>query len=139
MVPSCKTTSSPRTRFLVMPYLKTRSPPAFVEIIPPICADPLAPKFNGKSMFFSSAAIWTFSKMAPDWTVIVLLPISISSMEFIFSNEITMSLVLVLVLPTKLVNPPCTTMFCLCSEHIFMILATSSVVWGKITASAWSG
>ena len=52
IVPSGRTASIPITKLRVIPYLKTLKPPAFVDIAPPIWAEPLAPKFNGRSNVF---------------------------------------------------------------------------------------
>ena len=71
IVPLGSTTSSPKTQFLVIPYLKTRSPPALVEITPPTCAEPLAPKLSGRKRSCFSAASRTFSSMAPASAVTV--------------------------------------------------------------------
>ena len=64
--PLDNTASIPRIRFLVIPNLRTLKPPAFVETIPPICADPLAPKFRGSIKFFSFTEEIASSKITPD-------------------------------------------------------------------------
>ena len=89
IVPSGRTTSKPSTKFLVIPYLKTLNPPAFVDTAPPICADPLAPKFKGRRRSLSFAALIISSIIAPDSHVRVLPFLSISIIEFIFSRDKT--------------------------------------------------
>ena len=89
MVPSGSTTSSPNTQFRVMPYRNTRKPPALVEMIPPTCADPLAPKLRGKNNCSCWAASRTFSSTAPACAAMVRFWVSTGSMAFIFSSDIT--------------------------------------------------
>ena len=88
-VPSGRTASKPNTKLLVIPYLNTLNPPALVETAPPICADPLAPKFNGRRRSFSLTELIISSIITPDSHVTVLPFSSISIMLFIFSRDTT--------------------------------------------------
>ena len=133
MVPSGSTTSSPKTQLRVIPYRKTRSPPAFVEMIPPTCAEPLAPKLRGRKRFWFSADSRTFSSMAPASAVTVRFWGSTGSIRFIFSRDSTSWSALVCVPPTRFVSPPCTTTFCWFLWHHFIMMETSWVVLGKQT------
>ena len=71
--PLGSTTSKPRTKSRVLPYLRTLTPPAFVDKFPPIRQLPSAPKLNGNRHSFSAAAFCKLARMQPDSAVIVLL------------------------------------------------------------------
>ena len=71
ILPSGKTTSKPKHNSLVLPYLRTFTPPAFVERLPPIIQEPFAPKFNGKNKSSFSTKSCICDKIIPDSTVIV--------------------------------------------------------------------
>ena len=130
IVPSGRTASIPITKFRVIPYLKTLRPPALVEIAPPIWAEPLAPKFNGKSSSLSFDALIKSSNITPDSHVIVLAISSTSIILFIFSKDSTTWVLLDFVDPTRLVNPPWITTSWLFSLQIFIISDTCLVVFG---------
>ena len=85
--PSGKTTSNPKHNSLVLPYLRTFTPPAFVERLPPIIHDPLAPKLNGKNKSSFSTNSCICDKIIPDSTVIVCAFLLNWRTLFIFSSE----------------------------------------------------
>ena len=137
--PSGNTTSKPKTKFRVIPYFITFTPPAFVAIQPPIRALPRAPKPNGKYNPRSRATSCTCSKMAPACTCIARLYSSTSSTWSIRSKLITTSPSSDTVAPVSPVNPPCTTIRCRCAWQMAQQRATSDVETGNTTQSALKG
>src|SRR5579872_2669837 len=111
----------------------TRLPPALVEILPPIVAEPRAPRSRGKNSPFASAASQTVCNTQPACTVIVAPSASISSIAFIRSSEIAMALSL-LAPSTRPVLPPQGTTACLKSWQSLRTVETSAVERGRTTA-----
>ena len=61
-----------------MPYRSTFTPPALVEMLPPIWHDPSAPRLRGNRRSTPSAAPWISFNTTPASTVIVSLTVSMA-------------------------------------------------------------
>ena len=85
--PPISTTSIPRHKFLVVPYLTTFNPPAFVARFPPIVQLPFAARFSGKYRFFASVIVWICSRIQPASAVMDRLTSDISLTVFILAVD----------------------------------------------------
>ena len=106
--PSANTTSRPRHKFLVLPYLSTLTPPAFVARFPPIWAVPSEARERGNILFASSAASLKLDKITPASTVITFSSELRERILFIRSkdNRIPEGPLSCICPPTKPVPPP---------------------------------
>ena len=106
--PSAKTTSRPRHKFLVLPYLSTLTPPAFVARFPPIWAVPSDARESGNILFTFSASSLKFDKITPDSTVITFSSKFSDRISFIRSkdNRMPEGPLSCICPPTKPVPPP---------------------------------
>ena len=106
--PLGRITSSPKHRSLAFPYLSTFIPPAFVDKLPPIIQEPLAPRFKGKNKLFLSTKLCISDKITPDSSLRVFAFVSIDIILFGFSVLITIELEFLIGVapPHKPVLPP---------------------------------
>ena len=136
MDPSGSTASSPATNIRIVPCRKTWVPPAFVEIRPPIVADPFPPKVKGKRLPTFAAASCKFCRITPASHVTKPSSASIAVMLFIRRRErISCCPLLSGVAPATMpLFPPCGTSEILCLAASFITAETSCVLAGESRA-----
>src|SRR6056297_1529658 len=135
MSPSGRTTSNPSTSSRVLPNFSTLTPPALVEMLPPIMQEPCAPKLSGKKQPASLAACWTFCRITPASTVMVMPSASICHTRFIRSSDKTRVVLFGqgVAPPQRPVCPPCGTIPMPCSLQYLTMAETSSTDEGLAT------
>ena len=136
--PSASTASIPSTCARIEPWRSTCVPPAFVEISPPIVAEPLPPSVRGKRRRCAAAASCSVCRITPASQVASRASGSSLRTAFIrLSERSSVSPLSSGVAPPDMpLLPPCGTTGTPCREQSFISADSSAVDAGEAIARA---